>query len=189
MTLRARLEALDARLRPTRAKHKAELAYWQGRVEAEGLLGHTHYERAHTEAFGLERAFFAGKRLLAIADERASIHQAGPRCWPVREGTPPATSRPRRPNQRRSQRRSRLIRRGHHETRRASWGGGLRRAEMSSRGVAWSPEPQTPPNWVWQAPHARRFRTKAARSARWAVGIWAVAARCSRQYAGRVPGT
>jgi len=23
---------------------------------------------------------------------------------------------------------------------------------MSSRGVAWSPDPQTPPNWVWQAP-------------------------------------
>jgi hypothetical protein len=48
--------------------------------------------------------------------------------------------------------------------------------------------PRVPPNWVRQAPYARRFRTKAARSARCACRICAVLARCSRQYTGRVPG-
>jgi hypothetical protein len=36
--------------------------------------------------------------------------------------------------------------------------------------------------------NARRFRTKAARSARCAAGICAVAARCARQYIGTAPG-
>jgi hypothetical protein len=109
------------------------------------------------------------------SQERTSVHQ-----W--------ATSRPPRPNQRRSQRSSRLIRRGSQETRRASWRGGLDRPEISSRAVACPPELQMPPKWVRQAPDARRFRTKAARSARCAGGICAVAARCPRQYTGRVPG-
>ena len=100
---------------------------------------------------------------------------------------PIATSRPPRPNQRRSQRSSRLIRRGPHETRRASWRGGIGRPEISNRAVACPPELQVPPKWVRQAPPARRFRTKAARSARCAGGICAVAARCSRQYTGKVP--
>ena len=107
-------------------------------------------------------------------DERPPIHQ-----W--------ATSRPPRPNQRRSQRSSRLIRRGPHETRRASWRGGIGRPEISNRAVACPPELQVPPKWVRQAPPARRFRTKAARSAKCARGIAAVAARCSRQYTGKVP--
>jgi hypothetical protein len=77
---------------------------------------------------------------------------------------------------------------GNQETRRTSWRGGLDRPEISSRAVACPPELQVPPKWVKQAPYARRFRTKAARSARCAGGICAVVARYSRQYTGRVPG-
>jgi hypothetical protein len=61
--------------------------------------------------------------------------------------------------------------------------------ETNSRAVACPPELQVPPKWVRQPPHDRRFRTKAARSARCAGGICAVAARCSRQYTGEmIPG-
>ena len=123
-------------------------------------------------------------------NERSSVHQPGhgPRCGSVWEGRRPATSRRPRPNQRGSQRSNRLFRRGNQETRRASWRGGLDRPEISSRVVVCPPELQVPPNWVRQAPYARRFRTKAARSPRCAGGICAVVARCSRQYTGRVAG-
>lgn len=67
MSLRDRLEALEARFFPTRYKHRYELAYWQGRHQAEGgTLAGTHYERAYTDAFDLDRAFYAGKRILDI---------------------------------------------------------------------------------------------------------------------------
>jgi len=118
-------------------------------------------------------------------------HRPAPRCaWaPPPRATPHAASAPATPaTSTRCVLSSRLIWRRNHETRRASWRGGLDRPEISSRVVACPPELQVPPKWVRQAPPARRFRTKAARSARWAGGICAVAARCSRQYAGRVPG-
>jgi hypothetical protein len=65
--------------------------------------------------------------------------------------------------------------------------GRTRPARDQHRAVACPPELQALPKWVRQAPYARRFRTKAARSARCAGGICAVVARCSRQYTGRVP--
>jgi SAM-dependent methyltransferase len=47
-------------------KGEAELAYWRGRRDAEGLLGNAHYEFFYTEAFGLTRDDYAGKRVLDI---------------------------------------------------------------------------------------------------------------------------
>jgi SAM-dependent methyltransferase len=66
MTIRDRLNALEARLFPARFKRKAELGYWLGRQAAEGTLRNGHYERAYTTAFGLDRAFYGGKHLLDI---------------------------------------------------------------------------------------------------------------------------
>ncbi len=51
---------------PTRLKEMCELDYWRGRVRREGRLRNAHYEAFFTDHFGLERAFYAGKRILDI---------------------------------------------------------------------------------------------------------------------------
>ena len=47
-------------------KGQAELAFWRGRQEAEGVLRHGHYERFYTTQFELTRDDYAGKRVLDI---------------------------------------------------------------------------------------------------------------------------
>jgi len=47
-------------------KGQAELAFWRGRQEAEGVLRHQHYERFYTTQFGLTREDYAGRRVLDI---------------------------------------------------------------------------------------------------------------------------
>ena len=47
-------------------KEQAELAFWRGRHEAEGVLRHGHYERFYTTQFDLTREDYAGKRVLDI---------------------------------------------------------------------------------------------------------------------------
>jgi SAM-dependent methyltransferase len=47
-------------------KEEAELAFWRGRQEAEGVLRHGHYERFYTTQFELTRDDYAGKRVLDI---------------------------------------------------------------------------------------------------------------------------
>jgi len=49
-----------------RSKEEAEMAFWRDRAAQEGRLGHEHYERAYTAHFGLDRDFFAGKRVLDV---------------------------------------------------------------------------------------------------------------------------
>ena len=49
-----------------RRKRRHELAYWRERAAAEGTLEHRHYEHFFTEHFGLDRGFYAGKRLLDV---------------------------------------------------------------------------------------------------------------------------
>ncbi|MEE4173879.1 MAG: class I SAM-dependent methyltransferase [Xanthomonadales bacterium] len=53
-------------LAPVRYKQRMELAYWRGRVEHEGRLRGPHYEFFYTDFFGLDRGFYAGKRVLDI---------------------------------------------------------------------------------------------------------------------------
>jgi SAM-dependent methyltransferase len=47
-------------------KGEAELAFWRGRQEAEGVLRHGHYERFYTTQFELTPENYAGKRVLDI---------------------------------------------------------------------------------------------------------------------------
>ena len=47
-------------------KGRAELAYWRGRHEAEGVLRHQHYERFYTTQFQLTRDDYTGKRVLDV---------------------------------------------------------------------------------------------------------------------------
>jgi SAM-dependent methyltransferase len=47
-------------------KGAAELAFWRGRLEAEGEFGNQHYARFYTESFGLTRHEYAGKRILDV---------------------------------------------------------------------------------------------------------------------------
>jgi SAM-dependent methyltransferase len=58
--------SLRARLLRTRRKRRAELAFWAGRAAAEGELANYWYEAAFTSVFGIERAWYAGKRLLDV---------------------------------------------------------------------------------------------------------------------------
>lgn len=54
---------------PRRGDSKAgiELGYWRWRLEEEGgTLEHRHYEHFYTEWWGLDRAFYAGRRVLDI---------------------------------------------------------------------------------------------------------------------------
>jgi len=48
------------------SKDDAEMGYWRGRLEIEGVLGNAHYEHVFTAQFGLEPAFFHGKRVLDV---------------------------------------------------------------------------------------------------------------------------
>lgn len=50
----------------TRAKELNELMFWRGRRRKEGALSNTHYEPFYTTTFGLDRAYYAGKRLADI---------------------------------------------------------------------------------------------------------------------------
>jgi SAM-dependent methyltransferase len=50
----------------TTTKGQSELRYWQDRASVEGTLGNDHYEPVYTHQFSLDRAFFAGKRILDI---------------------------------------------------------------------------------------------------------------------------
>jgi SAM-dependent methyltransferase len=43
-----------------------EFAFWEAKKKTEGTLGHSHYEDIFTIGFGLDRAFFARKRLLDV---------------------------------------------------------------------------------------------------------------------------
>ena len=53
------------RLRRSKAHH--ELRFWRERLAAEGgTLGHGHYEHFFTTWFGLDRGFYAGKRVLDV---------------------------------------------------------------------------------------------------------------------------
>ena len=48
-------------------KSTAELDFWRGRfTEEKGVLGNEHFEALFTEQFGVNRSFFAGKRILDI---------------------------------------------------------------------------------------------------------------------------
>jgi SAM-dependent methyltransferase len=47
-------------------KAEAELAYWRGQEDREGRLRNDHYEPFYTEAFGLTKADYAGKRVLDV---------------------------------------------------------------------------------------------------------------------------
>lgn len=53
------------RIRPP-AKGDAEMEFWQERFDEEGVLTNAHYEPFYTESFGLDRSFYAGKRVLDI---------------------------------------------------------------------------------------------------------------------------
>lgn len=50
----------------TRAKELNELMFWRGRLKREGSLSNDHYERFYTETFGVDRAYYAGKRIADI---------------------------------------------------------------------------------------------------------------------------
>ena len=47
-------------------KARSEMAYWRERHAAEGTLSNDHYERYYTSFFGLDHAFYEGKRVLDV---------------------------------------------------------------------------------------------------------------------------
>jgi ubiquinone/menaquinone biosynthesis C-methylase UbiE len=47
-------------------KNAAEYAFWESRVQQQGVLTNDHYEYVYTSHFGLDRAFYRGKRILDI---------------------------------------------------------------------------------------------------------------------------
>jgi ubiquinone/menaquinone biosynthesis C-methylase UbiE len=54
-------------LMPEKFKEQHELAFWRKKYQEEGGdLGNGHYERFYTTFFGLERAFYTGKRIIDI---------------------------------------------------------------------------------------------------------------------------
>ncbi len=62
-----------------RSKAHHELGFWRERLRAEGgRLEHGHYEHFFTTWFGLDRAFYAGKRVLDVGcGPRGSLEWAG----------------------------------------------------------------------------------------------------------------
>ncbi len=48
------------------AKEAAEFAFWEKRIQQEGILGNDHYAYFYTTHFGLDPAFYIGKRVLDI---------------------------------------------------------------------------------------------------------------------------
>ena len=54
-------------LSPERYKHRHELRFWRRTYDTEGRrLANEHYETYYTTFFGLDRAFYRGKRLIDI---------------------------------------------------------------------------------------------------------------------------
>src|SRR5512145_2406788 len=52
---------------PEKFKERHELACWRKKLRQEsGQLSHRHYERFYTTFFGIEREFYAGKRIVDI---------------------------------------------------------------------------------------------------------------------------
>ena len=49
-----------------RGKGWHELEYWRSKQRTEGVLGNGHFERLYTDMFGVDRAFYAGQRILDI---------------------------------------------------------------------------------------------------------------------------
>lgn len=47
-------------------KQNAELAFWESRVQQQGVLSNDHFEYFYTAHFGLDRAFYRDKRILDI---------------------------------------------------------------------------------------------------------------------------
>ncbi len=47
-------------------KAEAELAFWESRLQQQGRLTNDHYEYFYTTHFGLEKAFYQGKKILDI---------------------------------------------------------------------------------------------------------------------------
>ena len=47
-------------------KETSELAFWQSRLERQGTLANDHFEYFYTTQFGLDREFYAGKKILDI---------------------------------------------------------------------------------------------------------------------------
>jgi SAM-dependent methyltransferase len=60
------LSVLLTRRVPGGLKGRAELAYWTRKALRQGPLAHAHYRTFFTEAFGLDDAFYAGKRVLDV---------------------------------------------------------------------------------------------------------------------------
>ena len=48
------------------SKAESELAFWHNRLKQQGALTNDHYERVYTTHFGLEKAFYRGKKILDI---------------------------------------------------------------------------------------------------------------------------
>lgn len=57
---------LDLIQSPEKVKARHELGYWQWRKGEEGTLSNEHYEYFYTTHFGLDRAFYNGKKVLDI---------------------------------------------------------------------------------------------------------------------------
>jgi SAM-dependent methyltransferase len=57
-------------MKSSSGKHKilqkadAEIAFWKSRLQRQGVLTNDHFEYFYTTHFGLERAFYRGKRIL-----------------------------------------------------------------------------------------------------------------------------
>ncbi len=52
---------------PEKYKEKHELDFWRGRHKAEnGQLSNSHFEKYYTTFFGIDRDFYAGKRIIDI---------------------------------------------------------------------------------------------------------------------------
>ena len=82
MGLAARMRyRVTGRFAPTYAKRTAELAYWRGRQAEEQVLENDWYRDAFTTAFGIDDAFYAGKRILDIGcGPRGSLEWATMAC-------------------------------------------------------------------------------------------------------------
>ena len=64
-------------------KAESELAFWQDRLKQQGELTNDHYETVYTTRFGLEKAFYRGKKILDIGcGPRGSLE------WAVGGGCP-----------------------------------------------------------------------------------------------------
>jgi ubiquinone/menaquinone biosynthesis C-methylase UbiE len=51
---------------PMSRKAREELAYWESRLRQQGTLTNDHFEYFYTAHFGLEKAFYRGKKVLDI---------------------------------------------------------------------------------------------------------------------------